>query len=179
MEWVNKPGRWWEDREKGEDTGKVLLYYVQSLYYQTVSDQRAQFNEAVFLVLSHPLFPSPLFFLPSSSTSLFFSVFCVLPLPLYLSSLFVSVHFCFIFDCSFSLSRWPLSHPHLPSLCVATVPRWIIAQRTVQQMRVPIMSLLREHCCSSLERTLKVRTTVTAIIHDIFSKNMSLRLRLK
>lgn len=42
------------DGETEEDTGKVLLQRLQSLY-QTVSDQRARFNEAVFLVFAHPL----------------------------------------------------------------------------------------------------------------------------
>lgn len=81
-----------ERTEKAEDTGKVLLYYLQSLYYQSVSDQRAQFNEAVFLVLSPsvPISPnaSPHFFLasPLSLSSFLFSPF-VFICPIHICSL--------------------------------------------------------------------------------------------
>lgn len=117
--------------------------------------------------------------LPSSSISLFFSVLCTLPLPLCLSALFISVHFCFIFDGSFSLPLLPSSHPTSHLSVLLSPPRWIIAQRTVQRTQVQIMSLPRGRSCLSLERPSKVKTTVTATIRDIFSKNMSLRLRLK
>lgn len=49
--------------------------------------------------------------LSSSRISLFFSVPCVLPLLLCLSALFISVHYCFIFDGSFSLAPSTSSHP--------------------------------------------------------------------
>lgn len=113
-----------------------------------------------------------------TSISLSLSVLCVLPLPLCLSALFISVHFCFIFDGSFRSP--PPPHPLVsPTLCAPVSPRWIIAQRTVQRMQVPIMSLQRERCCLSQERHSKVKITMTAIIYDIFSKNTSMRLRLK
>lgn len=62
---------------------EVVLHYLQSLYYQSVSDHRAQFNEAVFLVLSPSVPISPNAVL-SLSHSLFFSARSI------------SVHFCFI-----------------------------------------------------------------------------------
>lgn len=142
--------------ENGEDTGKVLLYYLQSLYYQSVSDHGAQFNEAVFLFLSPSVPISP----NASPRLCFFSwrrlylslLFC--SLALCLSALFISVHFCFVVDgsfCSLSLSRLALS------LRGPISPRWTIAQRTVQQTQVRIMSLQREHCCLSPERPSKVK----------------------
>lgn len=73
----------------------------------------------------------------------------------------------------------PRSHPasHLPVFLFS--PRWIIAQKTGQQTQVQIMSLQRELCCLSQERPSKVKPTETTMMHDIFLKNMSLRLRLK
>lgn len=118
---VNKEGRCRGDRENEEDTGKVLLYYLQSLYYQTVSDQRAQFNEAVFLVFSHPLFASPQmpplpFLPPSSFISLFFSLSLCVYLPF--SYLFTSVS---SFDGSLRFLL-TLGSPGSPSLCLPISP---------------------------------------------------------
>lgn len=83
--------------------------------------------------------------------------------PLRLSALFISAHFCFIFDGSLFVA-FPTLHLHPPriqNLCAPISPRWIIAPRTAQPTQVQIMSLLREHCCLSRARPLKVLISVT------------------
>jgi len=87
------------DGENGEVIGKVLWYHFQSRYYHAVSDQRAQFNEAVHLVFSHTSSPNaspPFLCHPTLSLSLSSSLFslsslslCVyLPFPYHFTSFF-------------------------------------------------------------------------------------------
>lgn len=90
--------------ERGEDTGKGLLSYLQSLYYQTLSDHRARFNEAVPRVFSHPLFTSPRFL---RRPSLYLGA---RPPLLCLSALFISIRRCSLFDGS-GLALSSSSHP--------------------------------------------------------------------
>lgn len=97
----------WDGEER---TQKVLLYYLQSLYYQSVSDQRAQFNEAAFLVLLSPSVPispnaSPHFIWHRLHLSV---LLC--SLPLYSSALFLSVHFGIVFNGFFHSALTPSSH---------------------------------------------------------------------
>lgn len=104
---------------------------------------------------------------PSSISSSALSLFLCVYLPF--SYLLASV---FVFDVSLF---FPSSHAASPYLSL----RWIIAQRTGRPTQVQIMSLRRGRCCLSPERPSRVKITVLAIFHDIFSKNMSLRLMLK
>lgn len=86
-------------------------------------------------------------------------------------------------------SHPPLSSPLASSLSLCRLssislfvhfsPRWIIAQRTVRQTQVQIMSLRREHCCLNQERPLKVKMTVILIRYGIFKTKYIPRLRLK
>lgn len=148
----------------------------------TVSNQKAQFNEAAFLVFSYPPVPvspngSPLS-LPSSSTSFYSSALCVLA--------FVLI--CPFHICSLLFHLWRLTFRSNPSsldcstriqyLCVPISPRWIIALRTAQPMQVQIMSLPREHCCLSRARPSKVSISVAAIT-DEHGQDMSSRGKLQ
>lgn len=117
--------------------------------------------------------------LPSSSISLSLPL-CSLYSP---SPLCVYLPFLYLFTCVSSFDgsfRYPSPSSHPAShLSLISPPRWITAQRTVQQTQVPIMSLQRERCCLSQARPSKVKITARAILYGIFSKNTSPRLRLK
>ncbi len=145
--------------ERKERTQAKFRNYLQSLYYQTISDPRARFNEAVFLVFSHPLFTSPqmplLFFFPlllspflSSSLCSVFTLFLCVYLPF---------SYLFTFVSSLTALSFPFVSSRFPSAFVALSPRWITAQRTAPQTQVRIMNLPRERCCSSQERPSKVK----------------------
>lgn len=142
----------------------------------TVSNQRAQFNEAAFLVFSYPPVPvspngSPLP-LPSSSISSYSSALCVLAFAL----------ICPFHICSLLFHLWRLTFRSDPSslecltriqyLCVPISPRWIIALRTAQPMQVQIMSLPRGHCCLSRARPSKVLISVTALTDEHGSRHV-------
>lgn len=122
--------------------------------YHAESDQRDEFNEAVFLVFSHPLFTSPQMPLrppcrpPLSLSTPLHSVF----------SLFLRAYlpFSYLFASVSSLTLLPPFTLCIPFFCAPISPRWIIAQRTVQRTQVRIMSLRREHCCLSQARRSKV-----------------------
>lgn len=170
---VNKQGRWREDGENGEDTGEVLLYYLQSLYYYTLADQRARFMKQL-LLFSLTLCSHLLKCLSSSSISLSSSVLCS-------ASSFVFIfpfHICsLLFHLLTALFRslLPLVSPRFPSPCNHISPRWIIAPRTAQQMQVRITSLQREHCCLSQERPSKVKRNNSGSynVWHIFKKHVT------
>lgn len=162
VERVKEGARWRERR--GHEEGFVAPSS------KSVSNQRAQFNEAAFLVFSYPPFPSPqmalLFLWPPPLHSAFS--------PLRLSALFISAHFCFIFDGSL-FAPTPSSLDCLTRiqyLCVPISPRWIIAQRTAQPMQVQIMSLPRGHCCLSRARPSKVLISVAALTDEHGSRHV-------
>lgn len=130
----------------------------------------------LFLFSLTPLFPSPqmaLLFLcppPLSLPTPLHSVFS----PLRLSALFISAHFCFIFDGSL-FAPTPSSLDCLTRiqyLCVPISPRWIIALRTAQPMQVQIMSLPRGRCCLSRARPSKVLISVTALTDEHGSRHV-------
>lgn len=117
MNRVNTRGRWRGNRDKREDPGKVCCtifkVFIIRLYLTRGPSLMKLF--LLFSLTLCSLLPKCLSSISFSSISLFSPVLSLFPLPLCLSTLFISVPFCFICDGSLhSLS--PLSS-HPASLC--------------------------------------------------------------